>query len=133
MKFKVEKFGVRVWRETFFNCVNNCLLHPGKFHLEQSKKNSIKNRIKIIQGNIARQEVDTIVNSTDRAVYAGSMVSNSIDKIAGIELKEACLKLMTCEYGEAKITSGYNLSAKWVIHTVAVRWEGGNLGEKNRL
>ncbi len=133
MKFKVEKFGVGVWRKTFFNCVNNCLLHPEKFHLEQVKKNSIKNRIKIIQGDIAQQEVDAIVNSTDPALSAGSMVSNSINKIAGLELKEACLKLMTCEYGEAKITSGYNLSAKWVIHTVAARWQNGNLEDKNIL
>ncbi|WP_094674456.1 GUN4 domain-containing protein [Hydrocoleum sp. CS-953] len=133
VKFKVEKFGVGIWRETFFNRVNNCLLHSEKFHLEQIKKNSIKNRIKIIQGDIARQEVDAIVNSTDRALSAGSMVSNSIHKIAGVELKEACRKLITCEYGEAKITSGYNLSAKWVIHTVPARWQSGNLEDKNIL
>lgn len=133
VKFKVEKFGVGVWRETFFNRVNNCLLHPGKFHFEQSEKNSIKNRIKIIQGDIAQQEVDAIVNSTDRAISAASTVSYSIHKMAGLELNKACRKLMTCEYGEAKITSGYNLFAKWVIHTVAARWQGGNLGEKNTL
>ncbi|NEP79746.1 MAG: hypothetical protein F6K39_17185, partial [Okeania sp. SIO3B3] len=133
VKFKVEKFGVGVWRETFFNRVNNCLLHPEKFYLEQSQKNSIKNKIQIIQGDIAPQEVDAIVNSTDRALSAGSMVSHSIHKMAGLELKKACLKLNGCEYGEAKITSGYNLSAKWVIHTVAARWQGGNLGEKNIL
>ncbi|NER08741.1 MAG: hypothetical protein F6K17_42555, partial [Okeania sp. SIO3C4] len=61
------------------------------------------------------------------------MVSHSIHKMAGLELKKACLKLNGCEYGEAKITSGYNLSAKWVIHTVAAKWQGGNLGEKNIL
>ncbi|NEQ41936.1 MAG: RNase III inhibitor [Okeania sp. SIO3I5] len=133
VKFKVEKFGVGVWRETFFNRINNCLLHPEKFHLEPIKINLIKNRIKIIQGDIARQKVDAIVNSTDRALSAGSMVSNSIHKMAGLELKEACLKLNGCEYGEAKITSGYNLSAKWIIHTVAARWQGGNLGDKNTL
>ncbi|MGD1805773.1 GUN4 domain-containing protein [Dapis sp. BLCC M126] len=133
VKFKVENFGVGVWRETFFNRINNCLLHSEKFHLEQVNKNSIKNRIKIIQGDIARQEVDALVNSTDRDLSAGSMVSNSIHKMAGIELKEACRKLITCEYGEAKITSGYNLSAKWIIHTVAARWQGGNLGDKNTL
>ena len=133
VKFKVEKFGVGVWRETFFNRMNNCLLYTGKFHLEQSKKSSIKNRIKIIQGDIAQQEVDAIVNATDRALSAGSTVSYSIHTMAGLELKKACRKLMTCEYGEAKITSGYNLSAKWVIHTVAPRWQGGNLGEKNIL
>ncbi|WP_202224224.1 macro domain-containing protein, partial [Okeania sp. KiyG1] len=92
-----------------------------------------KNRIKIIQGDITQQEVDAIVNSTDRALSAGSMVSYSIHKMAGLELNKACRKLMTCEYGEAKITRGYNLSAKWVIHTVAARWQGGNLGEKNTL
>ncbi|NES64339.1 MAG: protein kinase [Okeania sp. SIO2D1] len=133
VKFKVEKFGVGVWRETFFERVNNCLLHPEKYHIEKMNKNSIKNRIKIIQGDIAQQEVDAIVNATDRALSAGSTVSYSIHKMAGLELKKACLKLMTCEYGEAKITSGYNLSAKWVIHTVASRWQGGNLGEKNTL
>jgi len=133
VKFKVKKFELGVWQETFFNRINNCLINSAKLHLEQVKKNSIKNRIKIIQGNIAGQEVDAIVNSTDQALSAGSMVSNSIHKKAGLELKEACLKLMTCEYGEAKITSGYNLSAKWVIHTVAARWQGGNLGEQNTL
>ena len=133
VKFKVEKFGVGVWRETFFNRVNNCVINPAKLHLDKAKKNSINNRIKIIQGDIAKQEVDAIVNSTDRALSAGSMVSNSIHKMAGVELKEACLKLNGCEYGEAKITSGYNLSAKWVIHTVAQVWQGGNLGEKNTL
>ncbi len=133
VKFKVEKFGVGVWRETFFNRVNNCLVHPEKLYLNEAEKKSIKKRIKIIKGDIARQEVDAIVNSTDRALSAGSIVSNSIHKIAGIELKEACLKLNGCEYGEAKITSGYNLSAKWVIHTVSARWQSGNLEDKNIL
>ncbi|WP_375340345.1 macro domain-containing protein [Okeania sp.] len=50
--------------------------------------------------------------------------------MAGLELREACLRLHACQHGEAKITNGYNLFAKWVIHTVAARWQGGSLGDR---
>lgn len=133
VKFKVENFGVGVWRDTFFNRVNSCLSNQEKSGISQANKSSIKNRIKIIQGDITQQQVDAIVNATDRLLSAASIVSSAIHKVAGPELKEACRKLDRCETGEAKITSGYNLPAKWVIHTVGPLWRGGNFGEENIL
>ncbi len=90
-------------------------------------------QILLIQGDITQQKVDAIVNAANNSLLAGGGVSGAIHKAAGLGLEEECIKIGWCEEGEAKITKGYNLPAKWVIHTVGPVWEGGNYGEEKIL
>lgn len=93
----------------------------------------LENKLEIIEGDITNQEVDAIVNAANESLMAGGGVSGAIHRAAGLGLEEECLKLKCCEEGEAKITKGYNLPAKWVIHTVGPVWEGGGYGENELL
>ncbi|HLO83529.1 MAG TPA: O-acetyl-ADP-ribose deacetylase [Nostocaceae cyanobacterium] len=90
-------------------------------------------RIRIIQGDITKVQVEAIVNAANEALMPGSGVCGAIHKAAGEGLWQECQQLRGCETGAAKITKGYNLPAKWVIHTVGPVWKGGYYGEEELL
>jgi O-acetyl-ADP-ribose deacetylase len=90
-------------------------------------------KIEVVQGDITQQHVDAIVNAANESLLPGSGVSGAIHHAAGLGLQEECIKLKWCDEGEAKITKGYNLPAKWVIHIVGPIWEGGDFHEDDLL
>jgi O-acetyl-ADP-ribose deacetylase (regulator of RNase III) len=84
------------------------------------------NRISIVEGDITEQKVEAIVNAANKELRGGGGVDGAIHQAAGPELLEACKKIGGCPTGEAVVTDGFALPARWIIHTAGPVWRGGS-------
>lgn len=101
--------------------------------INKTQDNQNMKKIEIVKNDITKEAVDAIVNAANTTLLGGGGVDGAIHKAAGPELLEACRMIGGCETGMVKITPGFNLPAKYVIHTPGPVWQGGGHGEETYL
>jgi O-acetyl-ADP-ribose deacetylase (regulator of RNase III) len=89
--------------------------------------------LEVVKGDITQEEVDAIVNAAHEGLCGGGGVDGAIHRAAGPRMTGECMNLYGCPMGEARLTGGYNLPAKYIIHTVGPTWRGGKHGEAGVL